>query len=670
MGNKDPSMNVIICGVNGINQHLTEMLFPEKIDSTTRKIVKKDIYFHAKLFKGEAYNNLNQIKKYLNQNIRNNQYICKDIILIYPDEARGLEYNKNNWIRIANGINQLSEVKLPFIIFLTNSSYEETRQQIFNNHDDDIFGNFKDKRKIIILKIEPEEREGNNIEENRNIRDTNYKKILSLLWEINQILNQQPFKPSEVFDANLFRMEENESPTIVKILMSGFSRKGKSTFINLIFDKIVSLESPSVKPITSETIEFIYNDPEENINDNDDINFRGGIKIYDVPGLYEGINKNMNNVKTEIENSLKSQEKRLDVINYIVFILGIQPNFQGQEELFELLSSSSIKVIFIINDSQSERTKTAKETMIDYFKDNNFNNLIINNGENILELDIKLETKKIFEYIYNDLKSNNSITTEREIEELEKMTEDELFSYLQQKSKFFSRIGTRENFFKNAENKAESQKKKTIFFASLAAFSPIPFVDVPIILYYIAQMIIKIFIVYGFEVNRDIINDFFKVTYRERGIEAVRQEEEQENNNNYNNNGRYWNNLKQYIISLYNKLSGIIGFEIRRKNIIIQIIFILLRIFLVLLGIELITGYLDFLVFFGTLTQGIFCSIINGYFIKDIYNKLHSYCKNRIIEEGAKRNILNKVHGYRRSILIFKKLSQRNNWNRKIKIIN
>ena len=664
-GNKDPSMNVIICGVNGINQHLTELLFPNKINDTQRTIKKEDIYFSAKLFPGTADNNLNQIRQYINQNIQNNkkgQYISKDVILVYPHRDRPIGENIDTWRRIAAEINQLPEVRLPFIIFLTHGTYEETRELIFNDNGD-IFNTFKDKRKISLIKIE---KEGvNNIQE---IGHLNSQKILSLLWEINQILNQKPFKPSKVYEANLFRMEENEPPTSVKILMSGFSRKGKSTFINLIFDKIVSLESPSIKSVTSETIEFIYRDPEENLNE---VNFRGGIKIYDIPGLLEGTDTNMKNVKTEIEKSLENEKKSLDVINYIVFILGVQPNFEGQEQLFQLLNNSRIKVIFIINDTPGEKTRITKETIIDYFQ-TNFNNLVINNGDNILEVDIKKEANRIFEYIYKDLNNRNNLINTQNMSEnqliayLQNMSENQLITHLNNNTDFFSRISSREDYINKAENKANMIRNKTIMFASLASFSPIPFVDVPIILFFIAKMVIDIFIAYGFLVNKPIINDFFIAVYGKNGEKALRQIREQGNNNN-NNNG-YIETLKKHIISFFIKLSEIIRF--RPNGLTKYILSFLLRIFIILLAIDLAGGYLDFIPITGTIIQGIINSIINSFFIQNIANKLCSYCRNKIRREGAKNNILNQVIGYRKSMLLFQKLSQRRDWSRKIQILS
>ena len=111
----------------------------------------------------------------------------------------------------------------------------------------------------------------------------NYRKILSHLWEKCLILNQKPYKPSKNPEANLIRIKNEDPITTIKILLTGFSRKGKSTFINLSSNKIVVLESPSFLPVTSEIIEFLLpSRPDERGF------IKGGLKFYDVPGLIEG----------------------------------------------------------------------------------------------------------------------------------------------------------------------------------------------------------------------------------------------------------------------------------------------------------------------------------------------------------------------------------------------
>ena len=74
--------------------------------------------------------------------------------------------------------------------------------------------------------------------------------------------------------------------------------------INMVFDKIVTLENPSFLPVTSEIIEFLL--PSQH---DENGNSKGGLKLYDVPGLIEGTTDNMSNIIKLVEKSIRDQEK-------------------------------------------------------------------------------------------------------------------------------------------------------------------------------------------------------------------------------------------------------------------------------------------------------------------------------------------------------------------------
>ena len=125
-------------------------------------------------------------------------------------------------------------------------------------------------------------------EDNDNI-EINYRLILSILWEKNLYFNQMKIKPSSNFNANLFRF--NVEPTnSIKILLTGFARCGKSTIINLIFDKLISRESLSTQSVTKNSIEYSYRKQ----NDETD----SGIIMIDTPGIMEGTEDNQIIIKT------------------------------------------------------------------------------------------------------------------------------------------------------------------------------------------------------------------------------------------------------------------------------------------------------------------------------------------------------------------------------------
>ena len=292
--------------MNGRNISIINRLFPDEVRINKRKLISKDdnIFYTARLFQGDMNlaNSLNQIKEYINWNFdqirKERNEFPKNVILYFSDENRTLQQNIQTWTRITNKINELPEVKLPSINFLCYGDINE-----INQIQDNIFQNFQDRRKITILRLLRNE--------NQNNREINYRKILSYLWETALILNQKPInKLSKNPAANFFRIRQEEPGVTLNILLTGFTRKGKSTFINMIFDKIVTLENPSFLPVTSEIIEFLLpGQPDENNV------VKGGLKIFDVPGLIEGTNENMSKIENLVNMSIENQAYNFDIIN-------------------------------------------------------------------------------------------------------------------------------------------------------------------------------------------------------------------------------------------------------------------------------------------------------------------------------------------------------------------
>lgn len=391
-------------------------------------------------------------------------------------------------MRISNKLNTLPELKIPFIFFLSYGELDQIRNQVIQERGD-IFNDFQDKRKITIVRLLRNENDNNKI--------LNYRKILSHLWEKCLILNQKPYKPSKNPEANLIRIKNEDPITTIKILLTGFSRKGKSTFINLSSNKIVVLENPSFLPVTSEIIEFLLpSRPDERGI------IKGGLKFYDVPGLIEGTTDNMNNILTLIKQSIKNQEFSHDIINYILFFLQPSPNFEKTSNFLNTLNKSGIKVIFFINQDQPQKNgnpNITKQTLIDYLKARGFINLIKNNGENILEVDLILgmegRTNEIFRYIYNDLTQNNRFDN-NVINEINNLNNQNLFPYL---SRFdlFSRIHSIEDLIERGNRRADLIIAGTIPLMIAVGFSPLPFIDIPIYLFLMSVMIINIFKAFG-----------------------------------------------------------------------------------------------------------------------------------------------------------------------------
>ena len=641
-------LNIFVSGVTETNEEIINKLFPKALEENKRELKKDDdkIHYTARILRGQINeNHLNEIKYNINRDfddIQNKEKTFpKNVILCFTNENENIRRSVLKWVRIANKINTLPEYKVPFIVFL---GYENCN----NINNGDFFGNFKDKRKIAIIKLI-----SNNNEPNDEIRkandEVNYRKILSYLWYLAQILNQRPFNLSKNPEANFYRIREEVPAVSINILLTGFSRKGKSTFINMIFDKMITLENPNVLPVTTEINEFLlpYQPAENGI-------VKGGIKLVDVPGIIEGTNENMAQIQKLVEQSIENQEYNFDVFNYILFFLTPGPNFRNADNFLQKLNESRIKVIFIINRDhprENGEPNTTKETLISYLESKRFNSLIRDNGNNILEVDlirgVEGRINEIFRYIRNDLLNHNRFD-DHTINNINNIHENELYPYLHNNFDLFSNINSTEDIIERGNRRANVIIGATVPLIIAAGFSPIPFIDIPIFLLLIAQMLIRIFKVYGITISIHIFRLFFD-NYERR------------NRNNYN---RRIEDGEEGVIDRLGLFFGNINDE--------NIRFIIRRLIRALayrIAFSAILGGLDFIPFIGFLIAGGINAIINTPFIYEIGKEAKTFLANKIRNTGGRQNILNILEGYRDSVSLLESLENKNEWGRKIQIL-
>jgi len=401
-------------------------------------------------------------------------------------------------------------------------------------------------------------------------------------------------------------------------------------------------------PVTSEIIEIAYTEKQNNRNEVQD-QIKGIIKFIDIPGIIEGTNNNIKNVEDLIKKSIEIQKESLDVINYIFFILKSQPNFEGTDSLLKLINDSGIKIIFIINDSTEGATK---ETMIDNFG-TKFPNLIINKGENIIQINIRNDIKSVYKYIYQDLLKENKF----DMDKISHMNDDDLIKYLNKNTTLYSNIGFKEDFIKRAVKKANIIRNSIISSVAIVGFSPVPFIDVPITLFLIAQMILMMFNSFGFSVNIEFINNFFIYSYGENAQRAIGEIRTEEENNQHDNNNNY--DIKNYILKVLKKI-------VKISRISKHVVYLLSTLFIVRMGIIVVTGVLHFIPIFGTIGQGFLNLAINTPMVNGIADSVIKYSEHLIKTNGLKNNVINQIKGYKKSFDIIKNLSERNDWQRKI----
>ena len=162
------------------------------------------------------------------------------------------------------------------------------------------------------------------------------------------------------------------------------------------------------------------------------------------------------------------------------------------------MSESGIKVIFIINRDRPRENgapNITKNTLIADLRIRGFNNLIKDNGSNILEVDLILgqqgRTNEIFRYIYNDLTHNNRFD-QNVVNQINHLPVGEIYPYLDENFELFSSISSIDDLIERGRRKSNLIISGTIPLMIAVGFSPLPFVDIPIFLFLIATMLINI----------------------------------------------------------------------------------------------------------------------------------------------------------------------------------
>ena len=75
MGTAYLRLNIVVSGMNPANEELINNIFPTIIERDKRSLKRKEnigeVYYTARIFRGEEQNNLNTINQYLSSNFDN-----------------------------------------------------------------------------------------------------------------------------------------------------------------------------------------------------------------------------------------------------------------------------------------------------------------------------------------------------------------------------------------------------------------------------------------------------------------------------------------------------------------------------------------------------------------------------------------------------------------------
>ena len=95
----------------------------------------------------------------------------------------------------------------------------------------------------------------------------------------------------------------------------------------------------------------------------------------------------------------------------------------------------------------------------------------------------------------------------------------------------------------------------------------------------------------------------------------------------------------------------------------------LIKVFKVRIGITALLGFLD-LIPFGFIFAGTINAIINTPFLYKIGEESKDFLVKKTRDSGGRQNIMNIIEGYRDSISLINNLRNKNDWSRKIQILN
>ena len=248
----------------------------------------------------------------------------------------------------------------------------------------------------------------------KNMSDENLNiKLISLLWELDCYFKEKGnivcrYTPDSIFNG----LEYDNSLFTLNILMTGLSRVGKSTFINLMTRKLSALESDLAESVTKNISEYyIYN--------KDNKKKHGAIKLIDTPGLVVNkANGDYADKEKQIKELIMNKGKTFgNRIHFIFFILTKSSKLNFDEaknikEVFKLLNECDCPVFFIINKikkkANSEKIISSLREVLNqngFNKLSNKNNFIVANflkGEEGEAYGIHQIFSKISEYIYNN----------------------------------------------------------------------------------------------------------------------------------------------------------------------------------------------------------------------------------------------------------------------------
>ena len=366
-----------------------EMEFKEK---ETDKTLKETIEWNATLYPDITDDNLEELFESLEKNLNIPDEFEESHINLDEDSRKRsrniiIKFGKNNLNILINFMNNISKTYLPQICLITEEKFDEVNDGLYDN------------RFLTIIK-----------EENKSDKEL-IDDLKNYLWSKECYYNER----GHILRKPIKAKNDNKISTnnFVNIMITGISRSGKSTLINILSGKLITLESPFLESVTNNIREY------EIIASNNG-KFQTGIRFYDTPGLTKIEKKKVDTikmVKKVIENKIDECAEAKDNIHLIYFVLRPEANLENYVDFFQFIIEMNqkrikkglkkISIIFIINKSND---KIAEDSLREFLFSNKLNELyekIPVLGENKVKLTYKERfSKKVIQSEKREIKSN------------------------------------------------------------------------------------------------------------------------------------------------------------------------------------------------------------------------------------------------------------------------
>ena len=295
-----------------------------------QKIIDKKIY-NAFLFFNKADEEfLDMLNEHLFEIDHKNGN--KNVIIFFGEE--------NEIIKSINKLEEKSAETVPFLIIINDSEYDDKLKYI--NYIPD----------LNTLKINLKEKNETLSEEELSLLSekalVNY--INNKLLRIDSYYNQLGYDIKNIYSDKI----------LSTVALLGYSGCGKSTFLNLLFNELVSKVSSSTLDVTTKCSEYYFPIKTKNLEE------IGHIRFLDFPGITEAKNY-INVVKPEIIKKSKEYKKNMEQIDISLFFINNGNTREFTDfglELIDLLIDYNTEIIFVLNGPMNESFLKIKKQKI------------------------------------------------------------------------------------------------------------------------------------------------------------------------------------------------------------------------------------------------------------------------------------------------------------------